>query len=125
MMTGIVNPNREAVLRLKVQGPNGQEEEIEAVIDTGFTGELTLPPDVIARLGLTWLTQGQAGMANGQIDTFDVYAAVLLWDGQPIRVMAEEADTDPLVGMALMYGYKLNLPVLDGATFTIRRIINP
>ena len=39
--------------------------------------------------------------------------------------MAEEADTDPLVGMALMYGYKLNLPVLDGATFTIRRIINP
>ena len=66
MITGIVNPNREAVLRLKVQGPNGQEEEIEAVIDTGFTGELTLPPDVIARLGLTWLTQGQAGMANGQ-----------------------------------------------------------
>ncbi len=32
---------------------------------------------------------------------------------------------EPLVGMALMYGYELVLPILDGATFTLRRIANP
>jgi hypothetical protein len=36
-----------------------------------------------------------------------------------------EMDADPLVGMSLMYGYELVLPILDGATFTLRRITNP
>ena len=122
MITGIVSLNREAVVRLKVHAANGQEQEVEAVIDTGFTGQFTLPPTLIAGLGLTWLTQGQAIMANGQIETFDVYAAGILWDGQPIRVMAEEADTEPLIGMSLLYGYKMTMETVDGGPVTIERI---
>ncbi len=38
MMTGVVNANREATIRLVVIGPSGQQQEIEAIIDTGFTG---------------------------------------------------------------------------------------
>jgi predicted aspartyl protease len=38
MITGVVNVNREAVIRLAVAGPSGQQQEIEAIIDTGFTG---------------------------------------------------------------------------------------
>jgi hypothetical protein len=34
-------------------------------------------------------------------------------------------DAEPLVGMSLMYGYELVLPVLDGATFTLRSITPP
>jgi hypothetical protein len=30
-----------------------------------------------------------------------------------------------LVGMSLMYGYELNLPVLDGAESTLKWIANP
>ena len=36
MITGTVTSHREAIIRLIVRGPSGQEEEIEAVIDTGF-----------------------------------------------------------------------------------------
>ena len=38
MILGIVTIAREAVINLTVRGPNGQEQEIEAVIDTGFDG---------------------------------------------------------------------------------------
>src|SRR5207244_11426502 len=54
MIIGVVNANREATIRLVIRGANGQEHEIEAVIDTGFTGFLTLPATLIASLGLAW-----------------------------------------------------------------------
>jgi predicted aspartyl protease len=44
MITGVVNANREATMRLVVTGPDGQQVDTEAIIDTGFTGFLTLPP---------------------------------------------------------------------------------
>lgn len=46
-------------------------------------------------------------------------------DGQPITIRIDEMDSDSLAGMSLMYGYELILPVLDGATFTIRPISDP
>ena len=43
MIQGAVNAAYEAVIPLTVQGPAGQTQDIEAVIDTGFSGFLTLP----------------------------------------------------------------------------------
>jgi hypothetical protein len=44
MISGVVTAYRQAIIRLTVHGPEGQKQEIEAVIDTGFDGTLTLPP---------------------------------------------------------------------------------
>ena len=54
MITGIVSADYEPIIRLTLQDSNGQEHEREAVVDTGFTGWLTLPPNVIAGLGFSW-----------------------------------------------------------------------
>lgn len=54
MMTGVVNTHLEALVRLTVRGPGGQEEEIEGVIDTGFDGSLSLPSTLIDALSLPW-----------------------------------------------------------------------
>ena len=51
MMTGVVTDRREAVIHLRLRGPAGQEQEIEAIIDTGFDGWLSLPSSLVARLG--------------------------------------------------------------------------
>lgn len=122
MISGTVGPNREALVRLKVSGPSGEEQEIEAVIDTGFSGQFTLPPALISKLRLTWLSQGQAIMANGQVETFDIYAIVVLWDGRPLRIMAEQADTEPMIGMSLLFACKLTLEIVDSGLVTIERI---
>ena len=125
MISGVVTTEREAVVRLNVYGLSGQEQEIQAVIDTGFTGWLTLPPSLVAALGLPWLTKGQALLANGQTETFDVYVATLLWDGQSLRVMVDAVDTDPLIGMSLLFGFDLRIANVDGGNVTIQRIANP
>src|SRR5262245_4088971 len=107
MITGVVNTNQEAIIRLVVLGPQGLQEEIDAIIDTGFTGFLTLPPTLVSTLGLSWLSRQPGILADGSVDIFDVYAATVLWDSQPRVVAVEAADTDLLVGMSLLAHYSL------------------
>ena len=125
MMTGTVTARREAVLSVLLQDGNGQVHTYNSVIDTGYNGWLTLPPSVITALGLRWQRFGRAILADGSESTFNIYEGVVLWDGQPMMIDIDEMDADSLVGMSLMYGYELVLPVLDGATFTLRKIVNP
>jgi predicted aspartyl protease len=53
MMTGEVTPDKEAVVKLILRGPAGDEQEVAAVLDTGFTEYMTLPPAVISALNLS------------------------------------------------------------------------
>ena len=122
MITGAVNARHEATIRLAVHHVNGQEQEVEAILDTGFSGSLTLPPAVIAAFGLPWRTRGTVILANGSEDQFDIYAAVIRWDGTPRHILVEAADTDPLVGMALLTGYDVHIQVAEGGTVTIEAL---
>lgn len=72
MITGIVNANREPTIQLRVCGPDRQEQEIEAIIDPGFNGFLTLPPTLVAALDLPRLGRGRAILANGSEAVFDI-----------------------------------------------------
>lgn len=110
----------EAVIHLQIQGSAGQEREIAAIIDTGFTGFLTLPPVFVTELGLTRLSRGRAILANGSEELFDIYGATVLWDGRPRYVETDAVDTTPLVGMALLSGYDLYMQVVDGGRVVIQ-----
>ena len=59
MMTGTVNADLEPLLKLTVRDARGQSHDVEVVMDTGFNGFLTLPPALIAALGLPWLCRQQ------------------------------------------------------------------
>src|SRR5713226_9311591 len=113
MIIGVVNAHAEATIRLPVQATDGQEQEMEVIFDTGFNGSLTLPPTMIAGLGLQWRTRGLVMLANGTEDYCDIYAATIIWDGRPQNILVEAADTDPLVGMALLYGHDLHMQVVE------------
>lgn len=53
MITGRVTPDvREVVVALDVLGHQGRAQPIKAIVDTGFTGYLTLPADTAASLNL-------------------------------------------------------------------------
>jgi clan AA aspartic protease len=122
VITGVVNANREATIRLIVHSTNGQWQEIEAVIDTGFTGFLTLPSSLITLLGLPWLGRQQAVLADGVARLFDVYAATVIWDGQPRIVETDAADTEPLLGMGMIYGHELRIQVVSGGSVAIEAL---
>jgi clan AA aspartic protease len=122
MISGTVNADREAALRLQVSGQPGQSQAIEAVVDTGFTGFLTLPLLVIANLGLTRISRGRAILANGMEEIFDIYEAQIDWDGQIRTIEADAAEVEPLIGMSMLYGYELRVRVIDGGTMTIEAL---
>ena len=71
MMTGTVNGNNEAVLPLRVVGPAGSAV-VAAVIDSGFSGYLTLPTALAAALGLVYVMRGASTLADGSTDDYDV-----------------------------------------------------
>jgi clan AA aspartic protease len=121
MITGVVRSD-EARIRLKIRGPRGHEREIEAVVDTGYTGLLTLPPALIAGLRLRWESVDRGMLADGSECAFDVYRGVVVWDHRARRVLIVEADADPLVGMALLAGYELKMRVRSGGKVTIKRL---
>ena len=50
LIAGAVNAVYEPVVTLVVQGPAGETLEIDAVIDTGFTGFLTVTPALARRI---------------------------------------------------------------------------
>ena len=122
MIEGVVNAAYEAVVTLTLQGPAGQTRQIEAVIDTGFNGFLTLPPTVVAELGLLFASIGRATLADGSEVSFDVYNVAALWDGLPIYIDADVADTPALLGMQLLDRHNLNIEVVNGGRVLIEAI---
>jgi clan AA aspartic protease len=121
MIVGIVQ-KREPLIRLTIRGRRGLEQDFKAVVDSGFTGWLTLPPPIIAALGLSWRGFGSGTMADGSARSFDVYQAKVLWDGRMRTVYVDEFDATPLVGMSLLRGYELNMQVRARGKVTIARL---
>lgn len=122
MITGYVNSILEAVISLEVYGSQKRVREMEAVIDTGFTGYLTLPPPVISALGLSSIAVGSLTLADGSEVISDVCAATVFWDGQMRVVEVDSLEMEVLVGMSLLDGYDLSVRVAVGGPVTIKPI---
>lgn len=122
MIIGIVNSYHEATLRLPLQSADGKEQSFDVILDTGFSGSLTLPPSLIAALGLPFRSRGSAVLAAGSEAQFDIYAATVVWDGTSRHILVEAADTDPLIGMRLLYGFNINIQAVDGGKVTLERL---
>ena len=114
MIAGIVNADFEPIIPLSVCGFDGEVYPQDAIGDTGFNGWLSLPPDLIAQLNLRWKRRGRAILGDGSECVFDIYEAVLVWDGDLLTIPVDEADSEPLVGMSLMEGYRLLIQVFEG-----------
>jgi clan AA aspartic protease len=121
MIVGIVKA-RAPLIRLTIHGFRGREREIEAVVDTGYTGWLTLPPAVISALSLRWRTFSRGILADGSVSFFDVYQAKVVWDGRVRPVFVDEFDATPLAGMALLRGCELKMQVRARGKVTIKRL---
>jgi len=122
MITGIVNADFEPIIPLSVCGFDGKVYTQDAIVDTGFNGWLSLPPDLITQLNLRWKRRGRAILGDGSECIFDVYEAVLVWDRNLLTIPVDEADSEPLVGMSLMEGYQLIVQVFEGGRVELSKV---
>ncbi|MBD2603317.1 clan AA aspartic protease [Scytonema hofmannii FACHB-248] len=122
MIAGIVNGDFEPIILLSICSVTGQIYTQDAIVDTGFNGWLSLPPSLIAELGLIWKRRGRAILGDGSECIFNVYEAVVLWDGAILTIPIDEADSEPLIGMSLMEGYQLTIQAIDGGRVELNKL---
>ena len=113
MMTGKVTFNRKAIIELKIIGSNREQETVEAIIDTGFNGDLTLSSDLIYRLKFQPVGNRHVTLGDGSMVILDVYLGKVLWHGQEREVLVLQSEGGSLVGMSLLYGNRVILEVVN------------
>ena len=120
-MTGRVDDDGRALLRVSVAATaNGPRTDIEAWVDTAFTGGLTMPRAVAAGLGLAAGVSGNAILADGSQVLLDSFVCYLDWFGGTYRTQAVATDAaHPLLGTQLMSGRRL---VIDYAAKTVELV---
>ena len=121
MLSGIVNSLLEPRLALTIEGASNRSRVVDAIVDTGFNGFLTLPPELVVTLGLVWLCRQEGQLADGSVHLFNVYAATVVWDGTQRTVEVEMVEAQPLIGMSLMRGCDLQMHIADGGSVLISR----
>jgi clan AA aspartic protease len=97
--------------------------EIDAVVDTGFDGWLTLPAELVTRLSLTWRRRGSALLADGNEILFDVHDGAVIWDGRTRRIPVDVAETAPLLGMGMLQAHRLVMDVERRGAVKITRLV--
>lgn len=122
MITGVVTAAREAVLPVQGQGPAGPSVTVEAVLDTGFTGLLTLPLAVVTQLGLPFAGTSRATRSDGREVGLDVLEATIRWDGRPHAMTVLAAEGGMLVGMAMLLGFRLTLDGVVGGRVSLEAL---
>jgi predicted aspartyl protease len=110
----------EAILPLRVRGPRGTIEPIEAILDTGFNDWLTLSPSQIVILELAFREEGRYVLADGSEAVSRLFEAEIEWVGQWRRILVVEMDGGPLVGMATLRGCHLDIDVVENGRVEIR-----
>lgn len=110
---------REAVVPITLLTSESDSVHIQAVIDTGFTGHLTLPPQLVAQLGLAQRGVVEAELADGRIAGLETFETDVQWEGLRKRVLACQVTGSPLVGMSLLLGTTVTMHVVPDGSVTI------
>ena len=122
MIYGVMNLRREATLSLVVGNSEGQRQLVDTVIDTGFSGFLSLPSAIITKLNLPWSASDIVTLGDGSETLFDLCIGTVIWDGQYHEIYIAESETEPLLGMALLYGYRLQVDAIEGGSVKIESL---
>ena len=114
MVRGVINDSLELMVVVEISNGDGAVESVEAVLDTGFGGDLTLPSDVVERLGLKFVNRVSLTLAGDQqMDGF-VYKGFVKWFGPEREIYVIAAEGQPLLGMHLLAGCKVTIYVRPG-----------
>lgn len=121
MIVGQVNGQPEPVIQIEVIGP-ASTLRLEAVVDTGYTGALSLSLEAIQQLGLPWKTWQTMQLADDSLVPFDVFEGTVTWDDDTRTILVAQGGSTPLIGMKLLEGYRLTVDGIVGGLVAIKRI---
>lgn len=108
-MTGKVDDHGRALLTVALTATGaGVAVPVDTWVDTGFTGQLTLPLTLIQSLGLPLVGKATTLLADGKTAEVDRYQCSVDWFGEMVSVhVLASRGVFPLLGVALLAGHVL------------------
>jgi len=122
MIIGILNESFEPSIPLLCADRNGRWRRITVAIDTGFSGFLTLHPDIIAELEGFRFGTTRFEVADGSEIEFPTFTMKVQWDGFERRIVALASEAGSLVGMKMIKGWRLQINAVEGGDVRIERL---
>ena len=105
---------------MAVAGPSMEFWEVEVVIDTGFSGWLTLPEVAIRELNLRLYQNRQVRIANDQVIWMPTFEAVAQWQGRQIDILVYQTENPrPLLGTAMLEHCRLTVDMQEGGPVAV------
>lgn len=99
--------------------PNNRRVEVECVVDTGFAGALTLPPEVVADLDLPFVIRMNANLADDSNVMTPIHQSTIIWHGVERDIAVLAMGRRPLLGTALLEDSNLNIDFYEGGTVIV------
>ena len=118
MITGKVTTNLETIIELEIIG-SSHSETIECIVDTGFSGYLALPSDLIYRLKLPKVDDQEVILADGTTAAMEKFLVKVKWHEEQRSVSALRTDGDPISGMFLLLGSRITIDVVENGDVKI------
>jgi clan AA aspartic protease len=95
---------------------------IDFVVDTGFTGFLTLPPQAVSALQLPYLEEASANLADDSQIPVSVHVATIVWNGEVREVRVVATGKRPLLGVGLLEGCELRVQFVAGGGVSLTEL---
>ena len=110
-MKGVVDNQLRALIRVPVSATRGGERtQLVAWIDTAFNGGLTIPRELVAKLGLSKQSSAEAILADGRTVELETFGCFLDWFGETYQTQVAASDGEyPLLGTMLLDGHRLDI----------------
>ena len=110
----------EARISVAVAGPSMEFREVEAVIDTGFSGWLTLPAAAVREMNLPAYRIQQMRIANNRTILMTTFRAVAQWQGRQIDILVYQTENPrPLLGTAMLEHCRLTVDMQEGGPVSV------
>jgi clan AA aspartic protease len=122
MLIGQITAENQAVVPIEVHASEGQKAHIDATIDTGYNGFLTLPRALIDELDLPSAGPARAALGDGNEVRMELFLAAVRWEDGLQDVLVLAAEGGVLLGMAMLLGCRLTMDVEADGTVSIESL---
>ncbi|AFY53183.1 clan AA aspartic protease, AF_0612 family [Rivularia sp. PCC 7116] len=102
--------------------PSQPDFSVDFVIDTGFNDYLTLPLQAVNLMNLPLYSSIPARLADGSETVLSVHLATIIWDDVEKVVPVLASGYKPLLGVALMEGYHLEIDFEENGLVSLEKI---
>ena len=119
-MEGYVNLEpKEPRIVVPVLDTSGDAVPLEMVIDTGFTGFMTLRPRITHALRLERAEERKMMLADGQVISTPTCLATVIWHGNPTQIPVLEIDARSVIGMSLLWNSDVTIAARENGRVMI------